>query len=124
MLMMEAEGPDWPHGGVQGDPLGVVQFLVQEGDTDLAVLVTNKDPVVHIVHKVEVSSEPVDRHLLHIWTEKQGGRWNEKRRAKESVFNVTQFEKAEKWCCWLIVERFDSLLHNGDEQLFQQLSQC
>lgn len=127
--MMEAEGggSNWPHGGVQSDAFGVVQFLVQECDTYQPVLVTHEDPVVHVIHKVEVSSEPVYRHLLHIWTEKQGGWWNEKRRPRKSILIWRGLEESDgvDWIlrglthCY-IMEMSAEL----DEQPFQQLSRC
>lgn len=83
----ERKRSNGPHGRVQGDSFGVVQLLVQEGDTCLSVLVTHEDPVVHVIHKVEVSGEPVDGHLLHICAERserreEGVRWDTGRAGK------------------------------------------
>lgn len=55
-----------PHGWVQGDAFGVVQLLVQQGHTRLTILVANKNPVIDVIHEVEVSGQPVDGHLLDI----------------------------------------------------------
>lgn len=59
-------GENQPHGRVQGDAFRVVEILVQQSDAGLAVLVADKHPIVHIVHKVEVLGQPVDGHLFHI----------------------------------------------------------
>lgn len=61
-----AGGRYQPHGRVQGDAFRVVEILVQQRDAGQAVLVADKHPIVHIIHKVKVLGQPVDGHLFHI----------------------------------------------------------
>lgn len=91
--------PHSPHGGVQSDAFGVVQLLIQEGNACLPILVTHEDPVIHVVHKVEVSGQPVNGHLLHVWIEKlevgwgrrwdtEGARWSKNCTCNDSVTSM------------------------------------
>lgn len=62
----KSSGKNQPHGRVQSDAFRVVEILVQQRDAGLAVLVADKHPIVHVIHKVEVLGQPVDGHLFHI----------------------------------------------------------
>ncbi len=146
MQETESKKSNWPHGGVQGDAFRVVQLLVQEGDTCLSIFVTHEDPVIHVIHKVEVSGEPVDGHLLHIWTEK--GQWGEElerwnaggvRKKQEQCFSVLElihFYRNWTWACdalaqacsrcvlfkaWVIVMWWSTLVSIAVLQLLQEL---
>lgn len=55
-----------PHGRVQCNALGVVELQVQQSDTCVPVSVADKDPIIDIIHKVEVARQPVDGHLFHV----------------------------------------------------------
>lgn len=47
--------------------LRIMKLQINQGDTYRPVVSTNKDPVTDMIHKIEISGEPVNRHLLHIW---------------------------------------------------------
>lgn len=55
-----------PHGWVQYNAFGVVKLQVQQDDASGAVFGAHEDALVYIIYEVEVSSQPVDGHLLHI----------------------------------------------------------
>ena len=88
---------NWPHGGVQSDAFRVVQLLIQEGHTCLPIFVAHEDPVIHVIHEVEVSGEPVDGHLLHIWTETGEEGWGLRYRDRQSVFSTQMDPFRLKW---------------------------
>lgn len=78
-----------PHSWVQGYALWVVQLLIQQGHTSLTVLVAHKHPVIHVIHKVEVSCQPVDGHLLHIW-------WVHRREGEKRGMHSCHLKKEKK----------------------------
>lgn len=43
-----------------------MKLQINQGDTYGTIVVANKDPVTDMVHKIEISGEPVNRHVLHI----------------------------------------------------------
>lgn len=47
--------------------LRIMKLQINQGDTYWPVVITNKDPVTDMVHKIEIPGEPINRHLLHIW---------------------------------------------------------
>lgn len=55
--------------------LRIMKFQVNQGDTHRSVVITNKDPVTDMVHKIEISGEPVNRHLLYIWKTHTQNHW-------------------------------------------------
>lgn len=82
-----------PHGWVQCDSFRVIELQVQQDDTSQAIFTAHKNAVVHIIHKVEVSCQPVNSHLLHIWVCEREARQEESEEEyrgerEEDVFSV------------------------------------
>ena len=55
--------------------LRIMKFQVNQGDTHRPVVITHKDPVTDMVHKIEIPGEPVNCHLLHIWNTHTHNHW-------------------------------------------------
>lgn len=59
-----------PHDGIQRQAFRVLNVQVDDGDTCISLFTAHEYPVIHSVYKVEVSCQPVDGHMLHIYMEK------------------------------------------------------
>ena len=60
-----------PYWGVQSDAFRVDQVHVNDRDTRVSSRAANEYPVAHTVHKIEVSGEPINGHMFHIYKTKQ-----------------------------------------------------
>lgn len=75
---------------IHGYCLRIVKLQINQGDTHRPIVIANKDPVTDMVHKVEISGEPVNRHVFHICKTHTQNHWCKSRIMSRSVHRSAQ----------------------------------